>query len=203
MVRIDKNLTWKDHINTVSIKLNKANAMLSKIRHYVDRKTLKLIYHAIFESHLYYASLVWAQNSSSIKRLYILQKKALRLMYFLKRNSHTGPLFNDSGILKLFDKISLGNCLFISSCINKTTPRVFHNWFTLIHESHRHDTRLSEIGCLVIPNHKTKIYGRYSIIINAIYNWNFLQKIHKDTLFHTLKISKLRSILLEYFRSRY
>ena len=56
------------------------------------------------------------------------------------------------GILKLFDKISLGNCIFISSCINKSIPSVFHNWFTLISESHAHDTRLSEVGCLKIPN---------------------------------------------------
>ena len=32
----------------------------NKIRHYVDIKTLKSIYHAIFELHLSYASLVWA-----------------------------------------------------------------------------------------------------------------------------------------------
>ena len=48
--------------------------MLSKLRHYVDIKTLKSIYHAVFESHLSYASLVWTQNSSSVKRLHILQK---------------------------------------------------------------------------------------------------------------------------------
>ena len=44
------------------IKLNKANAILSKIRHFIDRKTPKSIYHAIFEPHLCYSSLTWAQN---------------------------------------------------------------------------------------------------------------------------------------------
>ena len=202
-IKIDKNLLWSDQINSVSLKLNKANAMLSKIRHYVDQKTLKMIYHAIFESHLYYSSIVWAQNSSSIKRLYILQKKALRIMYFLKRNSHTGPLFKDSGILKLFDKISLGNCTFISDSLNKRTPIVFHNWFTLISESHEHNTRLSDVGCLKIPHHNTKTYGRYSVIINAAYNWNFHQKLHKETLFYTLRINKLRNILTQHFKSKY
>ena len=177
--------------------------MLSKVRHYVDKKTLKLIYHAIFESHLYYSSLVWAQNSSSTKRLYILQKKSLRLMYFLKRNSHTGPLFDESGILKFFDKISLGNCIFINNCINKTIPSIFHNWFTLIKESHSHDTRMSEVGCLKIPAFNTKTYGRYSVTVNAIYNWNYLQKIHNETLFHDMKLNKLRKILTDYFRSKY
>ena len=69
--KIDGHLTWKPHIDGISTKLNKANAMLSKIRHFVDQKALKAIYHAIFESHLYYSSLVWAQN------ILILQKDCL------------------------------------------------------------------------------------------------------------------------------
>ena len=44
---------------------NKANPLLSKPRHFTDRKTtVKSIYHAIFKPHLYYSSLVWPQNSN-------------------------------------------------------------------------------------------------------------------------------------------
>ena len=51
--KIDENLTWKPRNDRISAKLNNANAIFSKIRHYVNQKTLKAIYHAIFESHLY------------------------------------------------------------------------------------------------------------------------------------------------------
>ena len=57
-IQIDKRLTWKQHINHVALELNKANAMLSKLRHVLDIKTLRSVYYAIFESHLCYASLV-------------------------------------------------------------------------------------------------------------------------------------------------
>ena len=57
-VKINEHLTWKPQIDGISTKLNKANAILSKIRHFVDQKTLKAIYHAIVESHLYSSSLV-------------------------------------------------------------------------------------------------------------------------------------------------
>ena len=56
-IHLDIYLTWKHQINNVAIKPDKSNAMLSKIRHYVDI-TLKSIYHVVFESHLSYASLV-------------------------------------------------------------------------------------------------------------------------------------------------
>ena len=79
--RIDKNFTWK-HIDNVAVKLNKANVMLSKIRHFVDKKTLKLMASS-FLSHI---SLVCVQNNCSlVKRLHILLKKSLRLMFFSKQ----------------------------------------------------------------------------------------------------------------------
>ena len=61
-ISIDENLTWKRQISDIAIKLNKANGILSKLRHFIDRKTLKSIHHAIFEPYLYYSSLVWEQN---------------------------------------------------------------------------------------------------------------------------------------------
>ena len=78
-VKIDEHLTWKPHIDGISTKRSKGNAMLSKIRDFVDQKALKAIYYTIFESNLYYYSLVWTQNFNSTKRLFILQKNVLRL----------------------------------------------------------------------------------------------------------------------------
>ena len=92
---------------------NKANPLLSKPRHFTDRKTVKSIYHATFKPHLYYSSLVWPQNSNSIKRLLVLQKKSLRIIYFQNYIAHTSPLFRESSTLKLPEKIALENCLFI------------------------------------------------------------------------------------------
>ena len=75
-LNIDENLNWKQQISDIAIKLNKANGFLSKLRHFMDRKTLKSIYFAIFEPSFYNSSLVWAQNSNSSKRIFVLQKKS-------------------------------------------------------------------------------------------------------------------------------
>ena len=76
-ILIDKNLNWHHQISNVAAKLNRANAMLSKIRHFVNFNTLKSIYHAILESHLNYLLKVWTRNANSIKILLVLQKKPL------------------------------------------------------------------------------------------------------------------------------
>ena len=139
-ILIDRRLTWKQQINHVAFKLNKANPVLSKLRHALDIKSLRPVYYATFESHLYYASLVWAQNTDPVKRLHLLQK-SLRITFFQSRNSHTYPLFKVSKILKAFDKIALENCIFISKSLKGLLLCIFNNWFKFPFESHPHVTR--------------------------------------------------------------
>ena len=75
-VRIDKFLHWHDQVNNIAVKLNKANALLFKITNFVKMKTLRNIYFAIFDSHLTYPCIVWAQNINTVNRVIVLQKKA-------------------------------------------------------------------------------------------------------------------------------
>ena len=41
-VKIDANLTWQHHVNDLPIKLNRANALLFKMRKYVSLKFIKI-----------------------------------------------------------------------------------------------------------------------------------------------------------------
>ena len=81
-VKIDTNLSWQYHVNDLSIKLNRANALLFKMRKYVSLKILRSIYFAIFGSYLSYCCLVWAQNCSTIQRIIIFTKKVVRIIKF-------------------------------------------------------------------------------------------------------------------------
>ena len=50
--KIDSKLNWKSHVNATATKLNRANAMLYKVRDFVNANILKSIYYALFESHI-------------------------------------------------------------------------------------------------------------------------------------------------------
>ena len=60
-IKIDENLNWKQNIHDITIKLNRGNAVLSVIRNYVNKLTLRTIYFAIFDSQINYANLIWAK----------------------------------------------------------------------------------------------------------------------------------------------
>ena len=167
-VKIDQYLTWQHHVNDLFVKLNRANALLFKMRKFVDDKIFRSIYFAIFESNLNYCSLVWTQNYNIINCLVILQKKALRIMIYQPRNSDTSPLFRKAAVLKFKDKINLENILFISKSINNLLPSLFNN-------------------CFVFS-------GKKSIIISAIESWNNSQNNLKISL-RLVTPSKIKLLL--------
>ena len=67
-VKIDANLNWQYQVNDLSVKLNRANTLLFKIKIHL------LCY---FQIPLSYCSIVWAQNFRTIQWFAILQKKAV------------------------------------------------------------------------------------------------------------------------------
>ena len=49
-LKIDENLNWKVQTHDIETKLNRANALVYKIKSYVSFNTLKAIYFSIFDS---------------------------------------------------------------------------------------------------------------------------------------------------------
>ena len=92
---IDKKLSWKGHIDNIEIKLIRVNAVFYKVRNYVNTGLLKSVFHALFQSHIHYAWIILGQNACTNNCLFILQMRALRLIYFKEPNTHTSPFFSN------------------------------------------------------------------------------------------------------------
>ena len=93
-VKTDSKLNWKSHVNATATKLNRENAMLYKVRDVVNANILKSKYYALFESHIKYSCIIRGQKVSTINRLFILQKKARRIINFKEHNAHSSFLFH-------------------------------------------------------------------------------------------------------------
>ena len=137
--KIDGNFSMKSHIDYLSVKLSRANALLFKLRNLVNSSILRTIYFAIFESHLNYCSLIWSQNCKAINQLVVLQKKALRIINFQPRNTHPSPLFNKSFIMKFSDEVTLQDTVFISKSINNLLSSLFNDWFLFSSDQYNYD----------------------------------------------------------------
>ena len=161
------------------------------------------MFFVIFDSYLSYCCLVWAQNCSTIQRITILQKKAIRIINLQPRNFHTSALFKQNSILKFQDKICLENILFVSKSLNNLSPSVFNTWFSFYSDQHNYETSNSTQGNLIKLFCKTKRYEKYSITVSAVESWNRIQKQLKDMLHKDLSPNKIETIVSDFYLKSY
>ena len=106
-VLIDKTLSWTYHINHVNLKISRGKAILTKLRHYVSKDTLRMLYFAFVQPNIDYGLIVWGSATpSALKPIQINIKKIIRKMLFKKSNHPTEALFQKLNILD-FEKLKL------------------------------------------------------------------------------------------------
>ena len=132
-----------------------------------------------------------------MSRIVILQKKALRIMNFQSRDSHSSPLFKSNHILKLEDKILIENILFINKSLNNLLPPIFKNWFTFCSDVHNYQTVSSTSDKIFKQSYRTDSFGKNSITIGAINKWNKTQYQFRNMSLKTYSPSKIKSLLFK------
>ena len=178
------DLYWNLQLSQLCKRLSRSIGLLSKIRHYVPKHSLKTIYYSVFNSHLIYACEIWGQeqNSRLFKNLIKLQRKALRTLNFKNFNENSNPLFKENQILKMSDFIAYKNALFVIKSLKKENLSLFNDMFTILNTNHDHITRVGSKNLLDTPTSQSTHYGENSITAKATNNWNLLQRINNVDL---------------------
>ena len=199
---IDENVNGKIHCKEVLKKLIRANGMLAKIRHYVQIKELVSIYHSIFSSHLLYGCQFWGQLPHNLTRkIFLQQKKALRIISFSDFNAHTSALFKQLNILKFDDLVSFNNCMLVYDFLTGRLPVSFSSFFKKTSQIHNIVTRNSNCT-LWVPTINSVKYGLYSINRRSINDWNsFINSTLANPYFGTKSLFK--ASLKNYFTEQY
>ena len=138
-------MTWNDHITKVAKKISRASAIIAKIRHFLNRNALKLIYYALVYPYFTYGNLIWGNTYKiPFQKIMNIQQKIVRLMTFKSYMKHTEMVFKELGILDIF-KINdylTGMFMFRYHRL-KNLPEEFSNYFVSVDQIHNHNTRNS------------------------------------------------------------
>ena len=146
----DEKLNWKLQIDKLCSKLSSVCGVLSKVRHYLDRSSLMLIYNSLFDSRLRYGILGWGTSAEqNLSRIRVLQNRAIRFITFSSFRSSTAPLFSALKILPLEQQFFLQKTIFMHSLHYKNLP------FTLSayckQPEHRYPTRYNFDSNYILP----------------------------------------------------
>jgi hypothetical protein len=189
---VDKNLTWKNHISKISVKLSKTIGIMCKMRNMLSKDILLTLYHSLFLPYLNYGILCWQSKANDIFKL---QKKALRIISGEKYNAHTDPLFKKFNLLKLADIASLQELKFCYKLEHKLLPSYFLSDL-YIRNSYIHGRNTRSANLFHIPRVKHE-YAKNSIqyIIPVAFNKcpsPIREKIYTHSLFGFTRYIKQR-----------
>ena len=101
-VIIDSKLNRSDHKTYIHNLIAKSIGILTKIRRFLNIKTLRNLYLSFVYPYLTYCVEVWGNTHDTyLNPLIKLQKKCERVITFSHYLEHTPPLFKQLGILSL------------------------------------------------------------------------------------------------------
>jgi hypothetical protein len=101
-VLFDEYLSFDAHITYLCSKISKSLFCINRIKNFINQETRKTLYCAVVHSHLVYCINVYScANSTSINKLKIKQKEAIRIISNAGYRDHTAPLFAQLKILPL------------------------------------------------------------------------------------------------------
>ena len=162
LVLVDKNLNWKCHINAITAKISKTVGLISKLRHSISLHLLSYIYQKLIHLYLNYGLAAWGQASkTSLNKILILQKKVLRMMYFMDIREHTIPLFIDADILPVTFMYYNTVASLMYDINNNNSPPNLLNLFEKTSTIHSYNTRSSTSGNFHVKSSKLEIHKNF------------------------------------------
>ena len=130
-VFIDEHLTWKPHITYICKKISKSIGIMFRSRFLLSETTKKSLYYTLIYSYLTYCATVWSSTYvTHVNRIFVLQKRAVRIIRNPDFHAHSEPLFFHLKILAIYNINSFYAAQFVFSYYHQFTQALF--WIFLL-----------------------------------------------------------------------
>ncbi|XP_065681553.1 uncharacterized protein LOC136095202 [Hydra vulgaris] len=174
-VLVDEKLSWLPQIRYIQSKISNIIGMMYRVRSYINKQSLKLIFFGLIHCFISYANISWASTQlSKLKKIYSLQKHACRIIYFKNKREHAKPIMKDVKIMDVFKINIYQHLIFMYQFNNNLSPTNFTNKFEInINENYYLRANIS--NTYKLPQNLNK-YTEYSIAYRGPNIWNRYQK---------------------------
>lgn len=132
---LDPKLTWKSHTNNVCVKLSRVLYLLRRLKPMLSRQYLLTVYFGMFHSHLIYGLEVWG-HASGCRDVFILQKKAVRLISSAGYIDHCRPIFIELGVMSLYSQYIFSSLTNLKVNLSKYAVRNDHHSYNTRRNEH-------------------------------------------------------------------
>lgn len=180
-VIIDHSLTFKDHINNISKKINKNLGVINRLKFYLTKSTILTLYYSLIFPYIFYCNIIWGFTYKTyLHSIFSTQK---RFIYIIKNSTpetksltnNISSFFNKFNILTIFElNVFKVICFYFDFVRNK---------FLFIKLPLKNDNKFTR---LVSKNNLIQIYRANNVIVtrNILYYgvpyWNNLPDYIKN-----------------------
>lgn len=181
---IDKKLTWQRHVSYISSKIARSLYVLNRLKFKLSVDALYSLYFCLIYPHLIYCNIIWGSAAkTTLNELFLLQKRAVRIINKCGYLTHSDPLFKKLGLLKVFDLFDHCCALFVYKFKNNYLPSVCA---TLVSLNPRYNNdnmsySLRLVSEFTIPFARTSIRER-CITVRGPKIWSNLDEDIKNSL---------------------
>jgi hypothetical protein len=153
-ILLDEYLSFDDHISSLCAKISKSLYCINRIKNFVTKSALKMLYDAMIHSHIVYCINIYGcANLTSLQKLKIKQKEAIRIIANVGYREHTNPLFKNLKILPIDKLIKLFNLKFMHNFAHGRLPLSFADMWTT-NRARNPNLELRNAEDLYVPAHK-------------------------------------------------
>lgn len=172
---LDENLTWSTYIDKLCKNVSRRLSLLSRVRRFIDIKTLNLLYNALVLPKFDYCDVVWSNcNQTMSQKLQRLQNRAGRIITGTKlREFSSAKIRKRLKWTELSARRDFHLSLFTFKCLNDLAPPQLKETFIPVKSIHDHRTRSTSNNHLYIPKPRI-MAGKKTFTFRAIKLWNTL-----------------------------
>ena len=146
--QVDEHLRWHNHTELLVNKLSSLCFMFRVLRQHANNQVLRAVYYGKVFSVLKFGIIFWGGSASS-EKVFILQKKIMRIIHGLKYNESCRDAFASSNILTL-----------PSIYIFESLKHVFKNRGALTRNNELHQYTTRHGNRFNLPSHRTSFFEK-------------------------------------------
>ena len=179
---IDEFLDWSYHIDSLCGKLSSVCYGIRILTQYIGENALRAVYFANFEGSARYGIVFWGANAT-ISKVFVLQKRVLRIIYKMKYLESCRNVFRSKGILTIYGLYIYEIIMFFYKHKNKFDLTKYHTY----------NTRTRDIN---YPTHKLSVFEK-GVYYTCIKFYNGLSEDIKNSTSERIFKAKLKKMLID------
>ena len=187
-IYINENLNWARHIQHLSLQLARYCGLIYRIRRFLNRKTLCMIYYSLIYSRIQYGIVTWGTaNKTVLQELNVKLNNIVRTITCSSKYCPVTGLYKLLNFLKLDDIYRLKLAKFMYQLHHKKFKTALNDCLVDITNIHSHNTRTKQNLVYFKPRVQTST-GKKSLTYREIDLWGKINLKQKNCLgYHSKK----------------